>query len=249
MKTIKEKLYPDMPEALEPGKWAEWDAEQKKNTPIRWFFADTVPDFFNENLVWPIERNYRKFKARWIHKEWMVIPRRLDKYEYVENDTLMIHSMFEILEKYVLEEKSHMWHVFSDDISPPKDDYEKFNYAMKHLDWEIALCKDMDLKHSPPCTERSQSHTAKETKELFFWWVNERPDRVDPYENMWYQKYHEMRKERGFDEFSMRNDNTPEEEEVYKKAMDLATVLEEKYRDEDEEMMIRLVKISPGMWT
>jgi len=249
MKTIKEKLYPDMPEALEPGKWAEWDAEQKKNTPIRWFFADTVPDFFNENLVWPIERNYRKFKARWIHKEWMIVPRGLDKYEYVENDTLMIHAMFEILENFVMNEKSYMWHVFSDDIPAPKNDEERFDYAMKHLDWEIALCGENDLQNSWKCGKQSQSHVAKETKELYLWWKYDRPERTDPFENMWYQKYHEMRKARGFDEFSLKNDNTPAEEEIYKKAMDLSTELENDYRKEDEEMMIRLVKIAPGMWT
>ena len=31
--------------------------------------------------------------------------------------------------------------------------------------------------------------------------------------------------------------------------MDLSTELENDYRKEDEEMMIRLVKIAPGMWT
>ena len=72
--------------------------------------------------------------------------------------------------------------------------------------------------------------------ELYNWWVNVRPNRVDPHEvRGWYalcnkDKYHK----------------NSEETRV---AMDECIRIEKEHEDEDTEMLIKLIQIREGLWT
>lgn len=249
MKSLKDKLFPDMPEAATAEDWDAWDEKSKKEHPIKWFVSDTIPDTFGSYVSWPLERKYSALKQRVSEKRWKIVPRRLDKWQWHETDELVLHSAFELLEEFIIEEKSHMLHWSHDDLPPAKDEKTKIKYAMEYLDWEISLCSKTDLMHSPNCKEDSQSNIAKEAKELFIWWYNERPKRIDPYENEYYAQYTEMRKSRNAPDFTLSHkDDTKEESKIYQKAMDLATELEEQYNKEDDENLIRLMKIRRGLW-
>jgi hypothetical protein len=58
----------------------------------------------------------------------------------------------------------------------------------------------------------------------------------------------EQRRQSGRD-FLDFEDRTDEEQEQSKKALDLSNEIEDKYNREDEEMMIRLIKIRQSLWT
>jgi hypothetical protein len=57
-----------------------------------------------------------------------------------------------------------------------------------------------------------------------------------------------MRREKGYHLLDME-DKTSEEAEMCKTALDKSRELEAKYEQEDEEMMIRLIKIRQSLWT
>jgi aspartate/tyrosine/aromatic aminotransferase len=57
-----------------------------------------------------------------------------------------------------------------------------------------------------------------------------------------------MRREKGYHLLDME-DKTPKEAEMCKTALDKSRELEAKYEQEDEEMMIRLIKIRQSLWT
>jgi hypothetical protein len=60
--------------------------------------------------------------------------------------------------------------------------------------------------------------------------------------------YCEMRRANGND-FLDFEDKSPEEAEMSRAALDKSTEIETAYNTEDEEMMIRLIKIRQGLWT
>jgi hypothetical protein len=57
-----------------------------------------------------------------------------------------------------------------------------------------------------------------------------------------------MRREKGYKFFDME-DKTPEEAEQCRTALDKSHEIEKTYNDEDEAMMIRLIKIRESLWT
>jgi hypothetical protein len=60
--------------------------------------------------------------------------------------------------------------------------------------------------------------------------------------------YCDMRREKGRDFFDF-DDKTPEEAEMSKIALDKSSEIEEAHNAEDEEMLIRLIKIRRDLWT
>jgi hypothetical protein len=109
-------------------------------------------------------------------------------------------------------------------------------------DWGVD--KDSE-KYGEPT---SQAKNAQEILELYRWWKIERPKRPDPYDASGWSAYCEMRREKGYDLFDMM-DKTPEESEMSRAALDKSNEIEAAYEKEDEEMMIRLIKVRNGLWT
>jgi hypothetical protein len=68
--------------------------------------------------------------------------------------------------------------------------------------------------------DNKQSHCAQEQKELYLWWKDIRPTRVDPFDNVIWDDPNKSR----FD-------------------------AEEEQFEEDTEMLIRLMKIRRSLWT
>lgn len=101
-KLIKNKLW-FSPEALTSEGWDEWEKFNKFKHPIRYFIFETLPDFIYFYIKSPIKDTY-----------WWIIHRTFDKYHivntglkpgYYDVDTLMFHSCFSLLVRYVEEEK------------------------------------------------------------------------------------------------------------------------------------------------
>jgi hypothetical protein len=57
-----------------------------------------------------------------------------------------------------------------------------------------------------------------------------------------------MRREKGYHLLDM-DDKTPEEAEMCNTALDKSREIEAAYNKEDEEMMIRLIKVRESLWT
>lgn len=96
--------------------------------------------------------------------------------------------------------------------------------GLHHLRWE------MSVKEHP-----SQSEAAKELFTLYRFWKHERPARIDPFE-----AYHNLREGKDW-----KGPKTEQEDRLFLEAV----TLEERYNQEDTDMLTRIVKVRNCMWT
>jgi len=105
----------------------------------------------------------------------------------------------------------------------------------------------------------------KEIQDLYIWWKDIRPARQDPMDlsgwSAWCddkrQKYGSWLDPSNMKEievkgqklFEMINRNTPEEQAEEKRILDLNHKIEEEQEKEDEDMLVRLIKIRRCLWT
>jgi hypothetical protein len=106
------------------------------------------------------------------------------------------------------------------------------NAGVAYLVWEMGLDKDSGFK---------QAEDAREIYDLYNWWTNVRPFRLDP----WHLSNDDALA-------VLRNTydlNDDIKSSLYQDAYAEVDRLEELYDKEDEEMLIRLIKIRGALWT
>jgi hypothetical protein len=74
------------------------------------------------------------------------------------------------------------------------------------------------------------------------------PNRPDPHDAGGWSAYCEQRRASGADLLDFE-DRSESEQEQSRRALDATQAIEDKYNQEDEEMMIRLIKIRQSLWT
>jgi hypothetical protein len=117
-----------------------------------------------------------------------------------------------------------------------------------HLKWAATLTNEEFIKEGETPEPTYQAKAAKEILELYTWWKEVYPKRPDVHDASGWMAYCEMRREKGYHFLDME-DKTPEDAEMCKKALDKTHELEAQYNKEDEDMMIRLIKIRESLWT
>lgn len=139
---------------------------------------------------------------------------------YYDKDWLMLHGNFALLKNYVEVECASLHNW---------NKTEKVKDAgIKHLEWEISLGDE-----SP-----KQSAAAKEILELYRWWTAIRPNRVlSP----------SPKSLKDLDLYEMWNaiGNDQEIKNHFKEQRELEAF----WRQEDDDMLIRLIKIRHNLWT
>jgi hypothetical protein len=164
----------------------------------------------------------------------------------------MLHGNFNMLKEFVEVEQAWQTYWFDREIKktwcerhmPFYGVFYKFRkpeFGIKHFEWAATL----DDPSLPP-HERSeaQAEAAREILALYKWWVTDRPARVEvehrPYDRQ------------GLDELGCFDDDFDREApdyKAYRESLDAANVQEEAWNKEDDEMLIRLIKIRRGLWT
>lgn len=120
--------------------------------------------------------------------------------------------------------------------------------GLDNLAWQMTCDnKDYTPEDDPSYGELTmQAHNAKELHDLYLWWTEERPKRVDPMKASGWSAYCESKWEIGT---SIFDDDTGIEKIDTTHMHDMMNELDAKYEQEDEEMMIRLIKIRSALWT
>jgi hypothetical protein len=123
---------------------------------------------------------------------------------------------------------------------------------MEYLKWASTLTNEEflgeDEKHKAEPTY--QAKAAKEIIELYTWWTTTYRNRPDPMDaSGWSAHCEAMRVKYPGSFFSSLNSKDPEDRKASNKAHKLLTKIEKAYEKEDEEMMIRLIKIRESLWT
>lgn len=255
LEKIKEKLDLGKPVAMGWGEWEDWHAKTKSNRPVAYFIMETVPEQAKD--LWKaITKPYFSSKS-WVRYRFF------DRYhlintglapDYHEIEERMMHGMFSLLVDFVEVESAWMHIVFDEKEREKRKvpwwsmgwtrfkSFRNPEAGLDHLRWEMTL-DDENL----PVDERNpgQAKMAREVWELYHWWKFVRPQRPDPHDASGWSEYCRNKSMREL----FGDDRDPEDSRISMEIINHSREIEEAYENEDEDMLIRLVKIRKSLWT
>lgn len=238
------------PYALSSQAWASFRKEFKQKAPIRyWIHHD-----FRKKVKLPIKWKYEKI-SDWMRYRTLNRNHILDTGlapGYYDVDTKMFHVNFNLLKDFVEIEvawKYLMWH---EDAQKEFKNYWMYRHVpfvhrwfrspelgLKHLEWESTL----DDPSLPPM-ERSEAQAvnAREIIALYTWWTKDHSTRVE---------IDFAPLPRGSDEDDIFHgfDRSSDEYKEFTKSCEAREAQAEGWEKEDEEMLLRLIKIRKCLWT
>lgn len=238
------------PSAASIDDWEEFDKNFREKAPIRHFLYKTLP----QTCVWPMQHRYERLTS-WVRYRivrYHILDTGLDA-GYYDKDTLMLNVNFNLLKDFVEIEKAWMQHICTGTEYKMHPILERIPFykratfrsrelGLQYLAWEITL-DDPSLDKYESCPE--QAKTAREILELYKWWVDVRPSRVE-------LEYDEPEDDdapmlRMFSE-KWKAEHS-EEVKAFREWSDAHSAQEEAWEREDTEMLIRLISIRKALWT
>lgn len=244
--------------------WAQWKRASKEKHPFRYWLAEEGLDHIQNVWMWIPDRinDVRYYiNNRWITRTHALTahPRDISRGTWHDVGNRFLPCLMNELVDFVEIELAWNYCVW-DEEARKKHSYPWWRRwyrnwrseaaAMDYIAWAKTLTNaeflDEDKKHEAVPT--AQAEAAKEIEILYRWWKYERPLRPDPYEVSGWSDICDRRRVKYPDEI-LPEDDTKDEKAESKKALDMIHELEEKYESEDEEMMIRLIKIRQSLWT
>jgi hypothetical protein len=219
--------------------WHEFREYHKEHNPIRYF----INNDFEAIFIWPWSMRLRRL-TDWVRyrttRRYHVIKTGM-KPGYSDVSEKMLHVNFNMLKDFIEVEKAYMW-TWHEKGTNNKSEQP----GVSHLLWEMGLDNDDSWKGN-----KTQASNAREQYELYDWWTNQRPYRVDDALEEW-EAYHTLKKDIYGDDANnfFRDDlDTPELEKLQKKWLTKSSKIEKHNLEEDEKNLIRLIKIRNSLWT
>jgi len=121
--------------------------------------------------------------------------------------------------------------------------------GLDYLNWASSLTNKEFIEDGETEEPTYQAKAAKEIIELYTWWTTTYRNRPDPYEASGWRDYCDKQRTENGDGWLGRSLKTSEDEELSRKILSALHATEEAYEQEEEEMMIRLIKVRQGLWT
>jgi hypothetical protein len=248
-----------------------WGKAAKAAHPIRYWLAEDGLTYLQDFLTWPIRKIYDAkyyINNRWVTRTHALTahPRDISRGSWCDVGNRFLPCLFNELVDFV-EVELAWWHIAWDTKEEAKKYKAPFwakgwfrwrtwrcpQAGLDNLEWQRKLVWNEDelLDESDPRygTPTSQAIKAQEILDLYTWWTVTRPARPDPYTTSGWMAYCEHMSEKygpGLGNW-MKGDKKDKLESA--KARKLLNKMEAAYEKEDEEMMIRLIKIRHGLWT
>ena len=256
------------PGALTHKGWKEWHAMAQARHPVRYWLADTGLDYLQRFFYYIPDKLYGLkyyINNRWVTKTHALTahPNDIPRGEWRDVGYRFLPCLFNELRDYV-EVELAWWHIAWSDKNEKKKYDAPFwatgwfrwrtwrcpQAGLDCLDWQTKLTNeeflDDDKKHLAEPTLQAKS--AQEILDLYKWWTEVYPNRPDPHDAGGWSDYCAKFRNEGRD-FLDFDDRSDEERDASSRALDATQAIEDKYNQEDEEMMIRLIKIRHALWT
>lgn len=244
--------------------WDAWDISAKEAHPFRYRLAEKYLGKIQDFVTWPTRSLYDvKYYCvnRWVSKSHALTANSKDikPGAWCDVGNRFLPCMFNELVDFI--EIETAW---SHIAWGTKEDRAKYNApwnatglfrtrkwrsaeaGLDHLKWAATLtCPENDPASKPT----DQAVTAMELLALYKWWTVDRPARVDPYEASGWSALCNERREKSNGSKSFFRKKTEEDQLKSKAILENLHKIEEQYEQEDEDMMIRLIRCRKGLWT
>jgi hypothetical protein len=249
--------------------WNEWETRAKAAYPIRWWLAEEGLDYLQTFVFYIPDKLYDikyYINNRWItHTHALTAhPRDIKPGEWRDVGNRFLPCLFNELVDFV-EVELAWWHVVWDDKA-----YKEFRApwysrgwfrwrtwrspeaGLANLEWQRNLrWKEdevgPDSKSLGQLTQ--QAVKAQEILDLYTWWTVTYRNRPDPYEASGWTAACEAQRAANGGKLSFSEPKDPALKKASDKAHKLLRKIEADYEKEDEQMMIRLIKVRHGLWT
>lgn len=246
------------PKSATADQWDEWNTNEKATNRLRYLIAEEFLDGIQSAMYWPIDtlHNIKYYiNNRWVTRSHALTahPRDIKPGEWCDVGNRFLPCLFNELVDYV-EIELAWWEVAIANPSSRKK-YKLPFWAIGWFRWRTWRCPQAGLdclawqmtcdntgwvdKADPSYGQPTQQAIdAKEILELYKWWTEKRPLRVDSMEAS------------GWSEYCKKNWNAVKDSEADVTSMlDMMNKIDEKHEQEDTEMLIRLIRIRNSLWT
>ena len=253
------------PNALGSREWREWHNGARSRHPIRYWLAEEGLDYAQRFFYFVPDQLYALkyyINNRWVTRTHALTAHASDipRGEWRDVGYRFLPCLFNELVDFV-EVELAWWHIAWSD-SAEKAKYRAPFWAtgwyrwrtwrcaeagLDNLSWQMGLtnvdwCKEDDPDYGKPSR---QAEAAREIYELYHWWKHVRPARLEPMEVSGWSQHCDQRRDAGESWFDV-DEKDPVDTGPMLAMMDR---MEEQYEQEDEDMMIRLIKIRRALWT
>lgn len=237
------KMFP--PNSATSEEWELFDQNCKTKFPIRyWLNESLIPNTWDH-----VKNSFSTFKDMLNHyliERLHIIDTKLPP-GYYDLGTRLLYGLFALLVDYVEIECAWMNKVSERGLEEKRPWWKKEprfkrsrEKGLEYLDWEINLKNEKSKDIGEKSINKDQSEAAQIAKELYLWWVDERPKREDPYKMMddpTFVKGNSLK--------DWLNKDDPKRDESIKKMYEKEIQQDE----EDTQMLIKLVQLRKSLWT
>jgi hypothetical protein len=256
------------PGALTSSDWKKWHKQRQAAHPVRYWLADDGLDYLQKFVFYIPDKLYDikyYINNRWVSRchQLTAHPKDIKPGQWTDVGNRFLPCLFNELVDFV-EVELAWWHIAWSD-KDLKNKYEAPFWAtgwfrwrswrnvqagLDNLEWQRNLrWKEDEVSNPSSIGELTpQAVNAQEMLDLYRWWTEERPQRVEPMEASGWSAYCESKRKAGGSVLDILDDDdgnpidtTPMHDKIRE--------LEDKYDKEDEDMMIRLIKIRSALWT
>jgi hypothetical protein len=247
--------------------WDAWYADAAKAHPIRYWIAEEGLDYL-QTIVYYIPDRLNDIRYyinnRWVTRSHALTahPRDIKPGAWMDVGNRFLPCLFNELVDFV--EIEQAWHhcMWSDEARTEFEvpwwrsgwlrwrTWRCPEAGLEYLKWASGLTNKDFIKEGEKEEPTYQAIAAKEIIELYTWWTVTYPNRPDPYEASGWSAYCEASRLANGGKLSWSSSkDSPEMRKMSTKAHKLLQKIEKAYAKEDEEMMIRLIKIRESLWT
>jgi hypothetical protein len=247
--------------------WHEWENRAKQAYPIRWWIAEEGLDYVQKFVYYIPDRlnDIRYYiNNRWVSRSHALTAHAQDikPGSWCDVGNRFLPCLFNELVDFV--EVEQAWHhcMWNDEAKTKfavpwyRKGWLRWRTwrcpeaGMEYLKWASTLTNKEFLQEGEKEEPTYQANSAKEIIELYTWWTVTYRNRPDPYDaSGWTDHCEAMRVKYPGSFMASLNSKDPADKKASDKAHKLLRKIEAQYEKEDEQMMIRLVKIRGSLWT
>lgn len=253
--------------------WDDWTTAAQMKHNFRYWLAEEGLGYLQDFVTWPVRKIYDvKYYVnnRWVTRTHSLTahPKDIKPGEWCDVGNRFLPCLFNELVDFV-EVELAWWHI----AWAEPEEKAKYNApfwatgwfrwrtwrcpqaGLDNLDWQRNLRHDVDsgwAEGDPNIGKPTpQAVKAQEVLDLYRWWKDVYPNRPDPHDaGGWSEYCDRKRHEHGETGLSfMKESKNPELRALGDLALKKTHEIEQAYEAEDEEMMIRLIKVRHGLWT